>query len=180
MRIGVDIDGVIFYFIKSFLPVVREEYGLELEENDFFTHDLFQVLGVPKEKASELIRKAILRDPVLIPKARESLSYLSQNHEIIILTARYPDLFEITKRQLAEKGIPYDQIFCLSEGNKHQSNLDLDVVIEDNFEDAIGWIGKAGLVIVFDHPWNRSLNVEGLFKRVKSWEDIVRVIDEME
>ena len=36
MRIGVDIDGVIFYFIKSFLPVVREEYGLELEEDDFF------------------------------------------------------------------------------------------------------------------------------------------------
>ncbi len=177
MKIGIDIDGVIFYFIKSFLPVVHEEYGLELKEDDFFTHDLFQVLGIPRGKARELIRKAIMRDPVLIPGARESLSHLSQKHEIIILTARYPDLLEMTKRQLAEKRILYDQILCLSEGKKHQSNIDLDVVIEDNFEDAIGWAGKAKLVLVFNHPWNRSLNVEGLFKRVTSWDEVVQIIE---
>ena len=180
MRIGVDIDGVIFYFIKSFIPVVREEYGLELEEDDFFTHDLFQVLGVPKEKANELIGKAIMRDPILISGARESLSHLSEKHEIIILTARYPDLFDMTKRQLAEKGIRYDQIFCLSEGEKHQSNIDLDVVVEDNFEDAIGWVGKARLVLVFDHPWNQSLNTSDLFKRVCSWDEVVKAIEEID
>lgn len=179
MRIGVDIDGVIFHFIKGFLSVVNEEYGLELEESDIQTHDLFQVLGIPKKKTNDLIRKTLMRDLELIPRAKESLECLSQRHEIIILTARFPDLLEVTKHQLADKGIQYDRILCLSEGNKHRSNIDLDVIIEDNFEDAMGWVGKAKLVLVFDHPWNKSLNVAGLFKRVRSWGEVVQTINDL-
>jgi 5'(3')-deoxyribonucleotidase len=55
-------------------------------------------------------------------------------------------------------------------------DIKLDIIIEDNLTDAINWIGKSKVILVYDHFWNKSLNVEKLFKRVRNWKEIIDII----
>ena len=176
MKIGIDIDGVISDFVKDFIIVVKKEYGLDLREQDIYAHDLFLVLGITEEEAMELIRKNLIRDLDLIPGVKESLDKLRNENEIYLLTARPDDLNNITKDWLKRKEIPYDELIHLNEGEKHQVNLGLDIIVEDNLKDAIRWLNKSNKVIILDHPWNRSLNVRKLFLRAFNWQEIVEIV----
>ena len=179
MKIGIDIDGVISDFVKTFALVVKKKYRISLREEEIFCHDLFQVLGIPKEEAIELIRETLIKDLTLIPGAHQGMNQLKQEHEIYLLSARFKDLATITQNWLKRKKIPYDEILYLEEGNKHQVNLQLDVLIEDNLKDAIGWLGKAKAILIFDHPWNRSLDVKKSFHRVHNWSEIVEFVKKL-
>lgn len=179
MKIGIDIDGVISDFVKSFIKIVKKKYNLDLREQDIYVHDLFLVLGITEEEAGELIHETLTQDLDLIPGAKKSLNQLKREHEIYLLTARTEDLINITKNWLKRKGIPYDKLLHLREGLKHQADLKLDIIVEDNLKDAIRWLRKSKIVIIFDHPWNRSFNVRKLFRRAYNWQEIVEVVKEI-
>jgi len=132
---------------------------------------------VPKQEAKELIRETLVTKLKLVPNAKESLTYLSKYHRIFIITARPKDLLEQTTKWLKSSGISYHEMVQQDEGEKHGCNLKLNVVVEDNLTEAMRWIGKAKNVLIFDRPWNKCLNVRRLITRVRSWEDIVRFID---
>ena len=102
MRIGIDIDGVVADFVKTFIPLVRERYGLALTEEDIYVHDLFLVLGISESEAMELIRATICSDPGLIDGAKQAIDRLNQEHDVILLTARPEDLFDVTRQWLSK------------------------------------------------------------------------------
>ena len=173
MNLGFDIDGVISDFVKTFIELVEKQYDLPLKETDIYCHDLNLVLGISKEERNELIRKTIKEDLTLNLGAKESIEKLyTEGHKIFILTARPHDLVEVTKAWLKKKDIPYTKLIQLNEGEKYLAKVDLDLIVEDNLEDAIGCSKKVKNVLVYDHPWNQTLNVKGLIKRVHSWDEI--------
>ena len=138
----------------------------------------FLLLGVSKEEKHQLVKETLLEDLALIIGAKEALLELySGSNQIFILTARPKELENVTKDWLERKGIPYSQLYQLNEGEKHLADVKLDLVVEDNLEDAIGWSKKVKNILVYDHPWNRSFNVKGLFKRVYCWKDILEEIE---
>lgn len=180
MNLGFDIDGVISDFVRSFVKVVKEHYGLTVTEANIYCHDLNLVLGISKRDTVKLIRETLLDDLVLISGAKKTLVKLeSEGHQIFVLTARPNDLGDVTKSWLKKKGIPYSRLIQLNEGEKYLAEVDLDLIVEDNLEDAIGWSQKVKNVLVYDHPWNQSLNIKGLVKRVYSWNDIYREIQQL-
>lgn len=173
MNLGFDIDGVISDFVRSFVETVKKHYNVILTEADIYCHDLNLVLGISKQERNKLIRETLFENLELISGAKETLKRLnSEGHQIIILTARFSDLIDLTKKWLKRKGIPYSQLIQLNEGEKHLAEVNLDLVVDDNLEDAIGWSQKVNNVLVYDHPWNQTLNIKGLIKRVYSWNDI--------
>ena len=173
MKLGFDIDGVISDFVRTFVGIVEKRYDLILEEADIYCHDLNLVLGISKEETCELIRETIKEDLKLNFGAKETLVNLySEGHRIFILTARPHDLAKVTKAWLKKKGIPYHKLVQLNEGEKYLTTVDLDLIVEDNLEDAIGLAKKVKNVLLYDHPWNQTLNVNGLIKRVHSWNEI--------
>ena len=176
MKIGIDIDGVLSNFVKTFIKIVKKEYFVDLREQDIYAHDLFLVLGITEEETMELIRKTLTQDLDLMPGAKKSLNQLKSKHEIYLLTARPDDFNNLTKDWLKRKGIPYDKLIHINEGEKHQVNLELDIIVEDNLKDAIRWLNKSNEVIIFDHPWNRSFNVKKLFIRTFNWQEIVEIV----
>ena len=180
MNLGFDIDGVISDFVRSFVEIVKKHYNLTLAETSIYCHDLNLVLGISEKERNKLIRETLLENLELITGARETLERLnSEGHQIVILTARFDDLIKVTENWLKKKGIPYSQLIHLNEGKKFLSKVDLDLVVEDNLEDAIGWSQKVKNVLVYDHPWNQSLNIKGLIKRVYSWNDVYREIQQL-
>lgn len=176
MKIGIDIDGVISNFVKNFRVIVRDAYNIDLQEQDIYVHDLYLVLGISKIEAFNLIYKCLTQDLELIEGAREGLTKLYNDHEIFILTARPKELNGLTEKWLKKKNLPYHRLIHLNEGNKHMVDVRLDIIIEDNLTDAINWIGKSKVILVYDHFWNKSLNVEKLFKRVHNWTEIIDII----
>lgn len=173
MNLGFDIDCVISDFVGSFVKIVENHYNTVITETDIYCHDLNLVLGITEEERDKLIRETILKGPELNLGAKQTLAKLSsEGHQIFILTARSNSLIETTRKWLEEKGISYRQLLHLKEGKKYQANVNLDVIVEDNLKDAIGWSQKVKNVLIYDHPWNQTKNVRKLIKRAYNWDDI--------
>lgn len=176
MKIGVDIDGVISNFVKNFRAIVKEVYNIDLREQDIYVHDLYLALGISKTEAYKHIYECLTQELEVIEGAKEGLDRLYKDHEIFILTARPKELNGITEKWLKRNKIRYHNLIHLDEGNKHKYDVKLDIIIEDNLTDALNYIGKSKVILVYDHPWNKSLNVKKSFHRVHSWSEITDII----
>jgi hypothetical protein len=185
---GFDIDGVIGDFVSRFRVVVREEYGVELREDQIRGHDLILALGVGNAEALALIRKT-LEDPdyALYPQAEEGLRQLADaGVEVHIITARWngdPDAAGLTEDWLAargfRRGVHYQRIDAVKEGAKYGVNADLDCFVDDNLVELIEMADRrpdVPTLIVYDHPWNQTLDVRRRFRRVNGWDDLVPLI----
>ena len=65
-------------------------------------------------------------------------------------------------------------------GKKYQANIEgLAVIVEDSLEEALEWSSRVKTVLVYDHPYNQSLNVKNLTKRVYSWNEIYLEISQL-
>lgn len=173
INLGIDIDGVISDFIKTFNALAEKKYGVTLTENDIYCHDLNLVLGITKNETTQLIVESLKSDLDLNYCAKETLKTLfSEGHKIYLLTARYGSLLENTKSWLKQKDIPYTELIHLDEGKKYQTPIKIDLIVEDCLQDALEWTQKVKNVLVYNHPWNKTLNVKNLIKRVDSWAEI--------
>lgn len=178
MKIGIDIDGVIADFVTSFRAIIKEKFDLEFGYEDIREHDLYKVLGIGEQEAVELIISTFDYNLNTQPDAIESIRKLSKDHEIVLITARPKEVEDITKKWLKEKGIEYNKLIIVTEGNKHLTEKEgFDVIIDDHLKEIIRWTQKVPLVLVYNHPWNKSLNIKNNFERVYSWEDILEKLD---
>lgn len=181
MNLGFDIDGVIANFSKPLLELIKESYGLTLTEREIYTFDLNIVLGITKNEGNQLITQILKRDLPVYPDAKETLEQLSRDgHNIYLLTGRYSHLRDITQSWLKEKGIPYTELHLLNVGEKYLAEVSpLDLIVEDSLVEALEWSQKVKNVLVYDQPWNQTLNVKNLTKRVYNWKEIYNEIKQL-
>lgn len=180
MKVGVDIDGVVANFVAGFIPLVKERYGLILREQDIYVHDLYLVLGVPPDEAMDLVRQTISRDLEPYPGAIKGLARLRRRHQVALVTARPEDMLAVTEKWLAARQIQYDRLCHFKEGLKHRNQYAFDVFIDDHLREAFGLVGKVPHIIIFDHPWNRTFDVAGLFRRAHNWREVVSLVEAFE
>jgi len=180
MNLGFDIDGVISDFIKTFSELVENRYGIKLNEAEIYCHDLNLVLGITKKERNQLIMETLKKDLALNHGAKETLEKLcSEGHKIYLLTARFGVLAKVTEDWLKRKGIPYTELLQLTEGEKYRANVNIDLIVEDCLQDALEWSQKVKNVLVYDHPWNKTLNLNNLIKRVYSWDEIYEEVQRL-
>ena len=181
MNLGFDIDGVIADFSQALLETIKKNYGLALKKTDIYCFDLNVVLGITKSEGKQLIIEVLQKNLPLNTGAKETLERLSrEDHNIQLLTSRYDVLRDITQSWLKEKGIPYTQLHLLNVGKKYLAKVDpLDLIVEDSLEEALGWTHKVKNVLVYDQPWNKTLNVKNLTKRVYNWNEIYNEVQQL-
>jgi uncharacterized HAD superfamily protein len=181
LNLGFDIDGVIANFTQPLLEAIKENYGLNLKTTDIYTFNLNIVLGITKKEGNQLIAQTLKKDVPLNLGAKETLEKLSRDgHSIYLLTGRYEFLRDITQSWLKEKGVPYTQLHMLNIGEKYRANVEpLDLIVEDSLEDALEWTHKVKNVLIYDQPWNRTLNVRNLTRRVYGWNDIYDAVQNL-
>jgi len=181
LNLGFDIDGVIANFSKPLLELIKENYGLTLTERDIYTFDLNIVLGITRIEGSKLVTQILKEDLPVYPGAKETLEKLSrEGHNIYLLTGRYSHLRDITQSWLKEKGITYTELHLLNVGEKYLAEVaPLDLIVEDSLVEALEWSQKVKNVLVYDQPWNQTLNIKNLTKRVHSWKEIYNEIQSL-
>jgi uncharacterized HAD superfamily protein len=181
MKLGFDIDGVIANFADPLIRTVKKNYGLQIKESDITSFDINIFLGITKAEEKQLIEEILSGDLPLYGGAKETIEQLSkEGHSIYLLTGRWSHMRDLTQTWLKEKDIAYTELHLLPLGKKYQVNVEgLDVIVEDSLEEALEWTTKVKNVLVFDRPWNQSLNVKGLTRRVHSWKEIYHKIQQL-
>jgi len=174
LNLGFDIDGVIADFSNPLLETIKRNYGLTLKKSDIYCFDLDAVLGITGSEEEQLIVEVLKQDLPLNPCCKETLERLSrEGHNIYLLTSRYGHLRGVTESWLKEKGVPYTQLHLLNNGKKYLAEVEpLDLIVEDSLQEALAWTQKVKHVLIYDQPWNKTLNVRNLTKRVFNWNEI--------
>ena len=180
MNLGFDIDGVISDFVKTLSELVERKYDVKLNEAEIYCYDFNLVLGITKNERNQFIMETLKKDLALIYGAKETLDKLtSEGHKIYLLTSRFGVSAKMTKDWLKRKGIPYAKLLQLPEGEKYQANVSLDLIVEDCLQEALEWSQKVKNILVYDHPWNKTLNLNNLIKRVYSWDEIYEEVQRL-
>ena len=114
------------------------------------------------------------------------MNWLAQRYRIEIVTARDPITDSWTKEWLDKNRIAYDSYSNIKEGNKHNVDFDLDVLVDDYLGNIESFLENSDAqAILFSQPWNQQReNVEtflkdGRLQIAESWSDVRRLIPAM-
>jgi uncharacterized HAD superfamily protein len=181
LNIAVDIDGVLLDFIDGFIPVVKERLGVTLRYDSIVTHDLDLLLGISRDELWELVNETLAtRWFPMIPGAREGMEALGRHH-IDIVTSRPEQHRERTKRNLETYGLSFRDIHFRNYLRKFTETDGTQVLVEDSLEEALLASQFVPHVLLFRQPWNaHTYNAKHLVTPVMDWEEVVRVVKEIE
>jgi 5'(3')-deoxyribonucleotidase len=185
MKIGVDLDDVIFEFTKEVLIVVEKVHGRKFGFEDVSSYSFHDVFDLSLEEIVEIIKGIDMANLPLIEGARDSVLKLSNTNEIYFITSR---VFQEGTRESLERhfsGLKYDLFFS---SNPHAGTtgknkgeicreIGVDFMIEDSQKHAKICADYGIKTFLIEKPWNlKSFDHENILK-VKNWEEILERIE---
>ena len=153
--VGVDIDGVLGDQIAGVIPRIARDHGVRLTFD--MIDDYRFVLG-SVSIADEIAKAQSSRDYVeempTFSGARQMLEALRQDHRVIIVTARSPEIRDATRSWLARRRLAHDGLVFTAEAGKSAHGL--DVLVDDYVDNLVDFLTRTpGLAILVRRPWNR-------------------------
>ncbi len=203
MIIGVDLDDVLGDFVGGLCQYHNREYGTSFKKDDFHSFKFWEVWGGNKkqavDKVSDFYETPEFKNLEPMEGAQEAVDYLSQDHELRVVTSRPPFiekdgepifLEEKTKKWLDEN-FPnkFSEIYFANndyiEGSKKTKekleyclDSDIDILVEDALQHMEKYCqNKITKVFLSDSPWNQGKELPENVERVYSWDEIVRKVD---
>lgn len=192
LKIGIDIDNVIADSTPSYIARFNQAFGTKIRYEEVYDfYHLEASAGIEPKKAEEFFVNIIHTDDfqLSIPPYEEPKkvikNWLKKGYSIHYITARPPNMLNVTKKWLQKHGFWVDGI-SLDVFNETQYKTDIefkretakklgiDIFIEDHRE-----IAKALGVQVFllDRPWNQGKMPKNIV-RVMGWDEIERLVEE--
>lgn len=187
MKIGIDLDDVVFNTTEQVLKVFNNLYNTDVQLSDIVCWDFDKCKQIPeayKDAIWDIFQDNNVWDNTSVYKdCIDSIYQLSQEHDIFFVTATRTRNM-IYKLQLLQMNFPFieDIDKCLIKAENKQL-LNLDVLIDDNMEN---FKSAAYYGIVFSQEWNKNID-EADSKycnsncfRVNSWKEIPQYISFIE
>lgn len=162
LRLGIDLDGVVADFNRGWIELYNAEFGADLAPEQVVSW------GGPAElthfgSMREFWRWArradggssIFRHLPLYPDARESLSRLAADHEIVVLTAKPWYAVHDTYAWISDQELPTTEVHIVSD----KSSVPCDVYIDDADHNLRELVDRRpdSVVCRFERPWNQPL-----------------------
>ena len=190
--IAVDLDDVLFDFLRHFFQWHNEQYGTTLRPEDMVYETIWEAWGGTKEEATDRIPRffqevnMLSMDP--IDGAATALGQLKDRFELTIISARDPSAADVTQVWI-NNYFPevFDEV-VLGIGNPMAESrlmtkadvckqIGADVLIDDQLAHARN-VAAAGIhVLLFGHgPWNQAKSLPAEIRRVEDWAHVVRVL----
>lgn len=183
MKIGVDIDGVVFN-TELLWETYAEIFDVEvLKRNSVIDRDEVRVqekYDWTKEEFDKYMEKHLhLEDFDFVPGAKIVLDkFIKAGHEIVFITARKDDkkTRKVTLRELKNGKIKFSKIFW-NETDKIQTCLNekVDVMIDDNFHICEGLSKNKIMSLCLNSKHDRAPENKYL-KYLHNWGEIYRAI----
>lgn len=182
--VGIDIDGVLADYPRSFLDFINAELGTAFSPEDITEYSgIYDLCGIPTDLGIQLKNKyretGQKRFIPVCKGVQEFIAFLrEEGYAIVLLTARpyqtYKRIFAGTIEWLKKNGIHYDMV--IFDENKEEALINefgskVEFFVEDNPSNAKK-ISRLGIkCYLVEHPYNRTFSQEGVAK-VKDLEEL--------
>ncbi|MDO8623551.1 MAG: hypothetical protein Q7R52_04865 [archaeon] len=182
IKIGIDLDDVVFDFVPTFLEIYNEKYGKTILFEEFYTYNFPTVLSISLEETLNLIKLMILSKEIpLIFKSDKSIMQLSTKHEIFFITSRLVRETTLGSLNKFFPNIKFEIIFSsniyTNSPGKTKAEIckenKIEIMIEDSKEYAFECAENGIKVFLLDKPWNKTCNKHENITRVKNWDEIL-------
>lgn len=190
MKIGIDLDQV----VADSLPLIKEftlkRTGKILIDEDYHNKSFRAIWDLSPEEANriemEMYQQKWIYKAKPINGAKDSLTLLSMNYDLYIITARPILLKEETTRWINETIFPFDENKIIFSSEEHKNNkgtkaeicsrIGVELIVEDSGKNALSCAEIGISCLLFDNPWNLNFSHEKIH-RVYSWDEAVRKIE---
>lgn len=180
MRIGLDLDGVIYQFDKTAQYMIAKHRGLRLREHQDWDHTQYW-RGVDRAEWDWLWKEeqtdALFRHGHLYRGSIEFVQDLNELGQIVIVTKRPITADAVTHEWLSFHfpSVYRDlEVHILQAGSK--SEVEVDVLIDDLDRNTAGAKALGRYAILMDRPWNTRASRFTYDVRCGSFE---RVLEEV-
>lgn len=183
MRIGVDLDGVVYEWEKTARYMLREYRGLRHP-----TYGLHKASDswdyIPRQVSPEDwywlwhegVDRGLFRYGHVTKGAILGLqALLGAGHDLLVVTHRPKAAVQDTLAWLAYLNIPWSEVHILSNGEP-KSSVFAEVLIDDKPENVIEWRDSDRRALLFHRPWNASEEIEGV-RRVYDWAEAADLLN---
>lgn len=185
--VGVDVDGVLGEQIPALLRRLQsgKQIGMGLSKENIaewaFT---FDGTDIAKEMEEALLDETFVSSMAPIEGAAPALKALHKHFHIVIATSR-PIVTQKATAEWLRKNFRFHEVANTRQTGK--SVLGLEILIDDNVDNARSFVASGGMALLFDQPWNRSAENEQDLKqffddkrlvRCTTWETVVAALEE--
>lgn len=192
MRIGIDLDGVVFDTEKEF-RVYSELYDMiELKQNSKIDNKALRFqdrFNWTEENIKDFLKKyhnKIATEANFVAGAKMVLKKLVEDgHELIVITARgglNKDMIPITKERLKQENMEIFDKYYWAIDNKEEVCIkeNIDIMIDD-FNENCEKIAKAKIKVIYlKAAPSYDLEENDYIKVLYNWGEIYRYISEQE
>ena len=192
--IYIDFDDVICESTRSFIKILKREYGRTVYMEEITSFGFQEAFGLSNDEFKDFFH--------LIHQPEEVIRYLpfegaitairnlsGKGYEINIVTGRLTSTYEVSLAWLAQYDVPYDDFIMVDKYGRPGTDMTIAVTmeelstmkftlaIEDSLEMALHLSGEMRTpVVLLDRPWNRSEKINDNVNRCSGWEQILGLI----
>lgn len=192
LPIYVDMDDVLCESTRTFVKIIEREFGIHASFENATSFDMRESFGLTQEQFAHFFRLAHLpqtiREFPLVEGSRCVLmDWVSQGHEITVVTGRPPESYEASLEWLKTNEIPFSSLVFVDKYSREDGantvlslervcDMGFSLAVEDSSAIAEYIAGTMGIpVVLLDRPWNRNGPSATNIKRCYSWFEIGRI-----
>ncbi|MGD2184496.1 MAG: bifunctional metallophosphatase/5'-nucleotidase [Desulfobacterales bacterium] len=188
--IYVDFDDVLSDTTRTFLKILKLEYGKSVNFEDIFSFDLKASFNLTESEYAHFFQRVHQPDVIMaFPPVDGAIgtleNWVNLGYQISIVTGRLTSAYEASLGWLAKHNVPYHSFTMVDKYSRENiytqmaismqefSEMQFSFAVEDSATMALHLSQKMGIpVALMDRPWNRSINLNYKINRYKSWPDI--------
>lgn len=184
-KIGIDLDDVVFDFVKELLVSLELKYNKRLLFENVTNYFFPSIFNLDLEQVLELIKNLDYINLGLCKNAKNSILELSQKYDIYFITSRVfrDGTLESLKKNFND--IPFELIFS---SNPYANTLGKDkgdlclelginLMVEDSKEHSEICAKKGVKVFLLDKPWNKDVEEHENLVKVGGWDEILEKLN---
>lgn len=192
MKIGIDLDGVVFDSEKEFRVYSELFDMIDLKQNSKTDNrklrfqDRFQWTQKETEDFLKKYHKQIIEESNFMPGVKRILKLLKEEgHSLIIITARggmNKDMIKITEERFKKNGMDiFDKYYWATEDKEEVCKKEnIDIMIDDFCENCESIANSRIKTIYLKDAPSYDLEENKYIKVLYNWGEIYRYIKEME
>ena len=180
MRIGLDVDGVMYHFQKTACYMLNKEFGYSLSP-EAWSHWNWPKDIVDKKHWQWLwgtgVKNGLFRYGHLYKGTIEAVRDLSNRGDVVIITSRPRHAVQDTLDWISYINLPIREVHILSDGEPKSSVRHCDFYVDDKPENIEDYYKNTnGHPMLWRRSWNSTYGTDPElypFYIVNSWEEVI-------
>jgi 5'(3')-deoxyribonucleotidase len=170
--LGVDVDGVLGDQVPPVLQRIQKKgKGIGLTKESITDWNFkIEDTDISREIEEALLDPSFVKEMPVVQGSTSAMEQLYKKYHIVIATSRPLDTEKETKSWL-KKNYKFHEFVNTREIGKNK--LGLDVLIDDNLDNAEAFASLGGYVLLISQPWNRYIQSEKINEFVRAKKIVI-------